>query len=246
MAIRDHLLLPNHYRSWFTIQHFIPHLFFDRIGLAEPFFGSQISWNYHYIFQNVWMVFREHKLTFRRILLWFTLELASCLCYLDPVDLRKSISGSEISRNQSFCIWYKKCIFANQKSMCVIRMKRKNQNKQPVWRNTWNICIASHSQSFPRRTFLVEIICRFVPKTQNLRTDKSVSNHEERIYNSICINSHMKYKYCTTFVNNIEWLSHLVLLSKVIQNWKFANQKYHFEWYKSINKFRNHYKLFLN
>ena len=94
---------------------------------------------------------REHKLTFRRILSWFTLELASCLCYLDPVDLRKSISGSEISRNQSFCIWYKKCIFANQKSMCVIRMKRKNQNKQPVWRNTWKICIASHSESFPRR-----------------------------------------------------------------------------------------------
>ena len=81
MAIRDHLLLPNHYRAWFTIQHFIPHSFFDRIGLAEPFFGSQISWNYHYVFQNVWMVFREHKLTFRRILWWFTLELASCLCY---------------------------------------------------------------------------------------------------------------------------------------------------------------------
>ena len=112
--------------------------------------------------------------------------------------------------------------------------------------NTWNICIASHSQSFPRRTFLVEIICRFVPKTQNLRTDKSVSNHEERIYNSICINSHMKYKYCITFGNNIEWLSHLVLLSKVIQNWKFANQKCYFWWYKSTNKFRNYSKLFPN
>ena len=37
-----------------------------------------------------------------------------------------------------------------------------------------------------------------------------------------------------------------VLLSKVIQNWKFANQKCYFEWYKSINKFRNHSKLFLN
>ena len=143
---------------------------------------------------------------------WFTLELTSCLCYLDPVDLRKSISGSEISRNQSFCIWYKKCIFSNQNMMCFIRMKRKNQNKQPVWRNTWNICIASHSQSFPRRTFLVEIICRFVPKTQNLRTDKSMSNHEERIYNSICINSHMKYKYYITFVNNIGWLSHLCVI----------------------------------
>ena len=78
---------------------------------------------------------------------------------------------------------------------------------------------------YPDVLYLAEIICRFVPKTQNLRTDKSVSNHEERIYNSICINSHMKYKYCITFGNNIEWLSHLVLLSKVIQNWKFANQK---------------------
>ena len=99
---------------------------------------------------------------------------------------------------------------------------------------------------FPDVLYLAEIICRFIPKTQNLRTDKSMSNHEERIYNSICINSHMKYKYCTTFVNNIEWLSHLVLLSKVIQNWKFANQKCYFWWYKSTNKFRNHSNLFLN
>ena len=124
-------------------------------------------------------------------------------------------------------IWYliKYCIFANQKRMCVIRMKRKNQNKQPVWRNTWNICIASHSQSFPRRTFLVEIICRFVPKTQNLRTDKSMSNHEERIYNSICINSHMKYKYCITFVNNIEWLSHLCVIIEGDPKLKFCEPK---------------------
>ena len=71
---------------------------------------------------------------------------------------------------------------------------------------------------FPDVLYLAEIICRFIPKTQNLRTNKSMSNHEERIYNSICINSHMKYKYYITFVNNIEWLSHLVLLSKVIQN----------------------------
>ena len=191
------------------------------------------------------MVFRERKLTFKRILSWFTLEIASCQLFGSGRLAKINFWFGNFTKSVILYL-IKYCIFANQKRMCIIRMKRKNQNKQPVWRNTWNICIASHSQSFPRRTFLVEIICRFVPKTQNLRTDKSMSNHEERIYNSICINSHMKYKYCTTFVNNIEWLSHLVLLSKVIQNWKFANQKCHFEWYKSINKFRNHSKLFLN
>ena len=67
---------------------------------------------------------------------------------------------------------------------------------------------------FPDVLYLAEIICRFVPKTQNLRTNKSMSNHEERIYNSICINSHMKYKYCITFVNNIGWLSHLCVIIK--------------------------------
>ena len=87
--------------------------------------------------------------------------------------------------------------------------EEENQNRQPVWRNNSNI---SHTQSLPRRTLPAEIICRFVPKTQNLRTDKSVSNHEERIYNSICINSHMKYKYYITFVNNMGWLSHLCVI----------------------------------
>ena len=166
--------------------------------------------------------------------------------YLDPVDLRKSISGSEISRNQSFCIWYKKCIFANQKRTCIIRMKRKIKTGNQYGEILEIYVLHRLHNHFPEVLYLAEIICRFVPKTQNLRTNKSMSNHEERIYNSICINSHMKYKYCTTFVNNIEWLSHLVLLSKVIQNWKFANEKCHFEWYKSINKFRNYSKLFLN
>ena len=109
--------------------------------------------------------------------------------------------------------------------MCIIRMKRKIKTNNQFGEILEIYVLHRIHNHFPDVLYLAEIICRFVPKTQNLRTDKSMSNHEERIYNSICINSHMKYKYYITFVNNIGWLSHLVLLSKVIQKLKICEPK---------------------
>ena len=126
-------------------------LVFDRIGLAEPFFGSQISWNYHYSFQYAWMVFREHKLTFKWILSWFTQEIAFCQLFGSGRLAKINFWFGNFTKSVILYL-IQKVYFCEPKKDVYYPNEEENQNRQPVWRNTWNICIASPSQSFPRRT----------------------------------------------------------------------------------------------
>ena len=70
------------------------------------------------------MVFRERKLTFKRILSWFTLEIASCQLFGSGRLAKINFWFGNFTKSVILYL-IKYCIFANQKRMCIIRMKRK-------------------------------------------------------------------------------------------------------------------------
>ena len=126
------------------------------------------------------MVFRECKLTFKRFFSWFTLEIASCQLFGSGRLAKINFWFGNFTKSVILYL-IQKVYFCEPKKDVYYPNEEENQNRLPVWRNTWNICIASHSQSFLRHTFLAEIEGRntetqpIPPKRENFPEDDNIA-----------------------------------------------------------------------